>query len=72
MNLSEENFKSEVLESTVPVLVDFWASWCIPCRMIQPIISEIEKEYSGLIKVAKLNVDENTNLPVFIGTVENP
>lgn len=62
ITLTQENFKSEVLESTVPVLVDFWASWCGPCRMIAPTVEEIAKEYDGVIKVGKVNVDEQGEL----------
>ena len=60
--LNEENFQKEVLESDIPVLVDFWAEWCAPCRMVSPIVEEIAQEYSGRLKVGKLNVDENQNL----------
>jgi thioredoxin 1 len=59
---TEENFKREVLESKVPVLVDFWAEWCGPCRMIAPAIEELSKEFDGKAKVAKVNVDENPSL----------
>lgn len=57
--LTDANFESEVLKSNVPVLVDFWAEWCYPCRMIAPAVSEISKEYSGKIKVGKLDTDKN-------------
>jgi len=57
--LTNANFNDEVLKSTVPVLVDFWAAWCGPCQIIAPVISEIATEFAGKIKVGKLNVDEN-------------
>ena len=60
--LSNDNFENEVLNSTMPVLVDFWASWCGPCKALGPIISEIAEEYSNKVKVCKLNVDENMAL----------
>ena len=59
IHVTDENFKSEVLESTVPVLVDFWAPWCMPCRMVAPVVEEIAKDFSNTLKVAKLNTDEN-------------
>ncbi len=59
LNVTDGNFKEEVLNSNLPVLVDFWAPWCGPCRMIAPIIDEISNEYEGKIKVVKLNTDEN-------------
>jgi thioredoxin 1 len=62
VTLTEENFKEEVLESDLPVLVDFWASWCGPCQIVGPIVEEIAKEYEGRLKVGKLNVDEGRNI----------
>ena len=59
VNATDENFKNIVLESDVPVLVDFWAPWCGPCRMIAPLIEEIADEYAGRMKVVKLSTDEN-------------
>ncbi len=59
MHLTDSNFKKEVLESKVPVLVDFWANWCGPCKAIAPSIEELAKEYAGKIKVGKLDVDTN-------------
>jgi thioredoxin 1 len=59
MILTDKNFEEEVLRSDIPVLVDFWASWCPPCRMVEPIIDKLKREYRGRIKVGKLNVDLN-------------
>ena len=63
IHTSDASFEQEVLQSAVPVLVDFWAEWCGPCKMIAPILDEVAKEYEGRIKVAKLNIDENQNTP---------
>src|SRR5262245_49915437 len=60
--LTEKNFESEVIKSKTPVLVDFWAEWCGPCRMIAPIVEEISKDLTGKLKVAKVNVDEAQEL----------
>ena len=62
VTLTDGNFKEEVLESTTPVLVDFWAEWCGPCRVIAPAIEELAEAYDGKVKVGKLNVDEQSNI----------
>ncbi|AFC70598.1 thioredoxin [Rickettsia australis] len=61
-NVTDSSFKKEVLESDLPVLVDFWAEWCGPCKMLTPIIDEISKELKGKVKVLKMNIDENPNI----------
>ncbi len=61
--LTDESFQNEVLDSPRPVLVDYWAEWCGPCKMIAPILTEIAQEYEGKIKIAKLNIDDNPQTP---------
>ncbi|BCR03502.1 thioredoxin [Desulfuromonas versatilis] len=63
VQLSDDNFEQEVLKSAVPVLVDFWASWCAPCKAISPLVDGLAEDYDGKVKVAKLNVDENPSTP---------
>lgn len=62
VTITDANFRQEVLESPVPVLVDFWAEWCGPCKAIAPILDELAGEYDGKAKIAKLNIDEHQNL----------
>ena len=70
--ISDENFIPEVLETENPVLLDFWASWCGPCKMVAPLVEEIAEEYEGKVKVGKLNVDENGQTPADYGVMSIP
>ncbi len=63
-NTTDETFDQDVLQSDVPVLLDFWAEWCGPCKMIGPLLSELSEEYANKIKIIKLNVDENNNTAI--------
>lgn len=65
--VTDETFQKEVLQADLPTVVDFWASWCGPCRMVSPIFEELSKEYAGKIKFAKVNVDENPRTPAAYG-----
>jgi thioredoxin 1 len=67
VEITDANFSKEVLESQVPVLIDFWAVWCGPCRMIAPVVEEIASEYDGKLKVGKMDVDNNSQTPLTYG-----
>lgn len=67
VNVSDASFDEDVLKSDLPVLVDYWAEWCGPCKMIAPVLEEIAQEYAGKVKVCKLNIDENTEVPPKFG-----
>jgi len=65
--LTRENFPAEVLKASTPVLVDFWAEWCGPCKMVAPILDELAEEYNGRVKIAKVNIDEQQELATQYG-----
>jgi thioredoxin 1 len=66
-NVKDDSFNKEVLESDIPVLVDFWAEWCGPCKMLTPIINDLSKELEGKVKIVKMNIDENPETPSSFG-----
>jgi thioredoxin 1 len=70
--LTDQNFQEEVKNSSVPILVDFWAEWCAPCRMIAPVLDEMADEYEGKIKIGKLNVDDNRSIAAQYGVMSIP
>ena len=66
-HVSDASFEADVLKSTLPVLVDYWAEWCGPCKMIAPILDEVSSSYEGKLQIAKMNVDENREIPAKFG-----
>lgn len=72
IKFTDSNFDSEVVKSNVPVLVDFWAEWCGPCRLMSPILDDLAPGYQGKLKIGKLNVDENQNTPTNFGIMNIP
>ena len=72
LEITEKNFESEVLKSDLPVLVDFWAEWCGPCRMVAPIVEQISNEMMGKLKVGKVNVDDEQNLALQFNIMSIP
>ena len=72
IEINDASFKSEVTDSAIPVLVDFWAPWCGPCKMIAPVLEEIASEYDGKVKVVKINIDENQTTPSTYGVRSIP
>lgn len=70
--LNEKNFEKEVLKSNLPVMVDFWAEWCGPCKVLSPIVEKLADEYSGKVKVGKVNVDENNSLAMQYNVMSIP
>jgi len=72
LKITDSNFDSEVTKSTVPVLVDFWAEWCGPCRLMSPILEELAPLYKGKLKIGKLNVDDSQDAPAQFGVMNIP
>lgn len=72
INFTDDNFETEVINSELPVLIDFWAAWCGPCKMIAPIVEELANEYDGKVKVGKLDVDDNQQVAIKYGVRSIP
>lgn len=72
MKITSENFNKEVIESKIPVLIDFWAEWCTPCKMMSKVVEELEEDLKNTIKIGKINVDEETKLATKYGIMSIP
>lgn len=72
ITLTDQNFQDEVKAASTPVLVDFWAEWCAPCRMIAPVLDELAEEYDGKVKIGKVNVDDNRSIAAQYGVMSIP
>ena len=72
VTISQDNFTAEVVQSQLPVVVDFWAEWCMPCKMIAPVLEQISQDYAGKLKVAKVNVDDNGEIAQKFNIVSIP
>jgi len=72
IDITDKNFETEVLKSKVPVLVDFWAPWCVPCRIITPILAEVLEQYKGKLKICRLNVEDAHNVAVKYAVMSLP
>jgi thioredoxin 1 len=72
IQVTSSNFEEEVLKSSIPVLADFWAEWCVPCKMVAPVLEEIADEYEGKLKIAKVNVDEESDIAAKYNIVSIP
>lgn len=67
LEVTDDNFETEIVKSDIPVMVDFWAEWCGPCKMVGPVVEELSKEYAGKIKIGKMDVDQNRETPAKFG-----
>jgi len=72
ITITDQSFKKDVLENTLPVVVDFWAPWCMPCRMVGPVVEQLAGEYAGKVVVGKMNVDENSETASQMGIMSIP
>ena len=72
MEVTDKNFDQEIIKSEIPVLIEFWASWCVPCKAMEYLLKELDKEYNGKIKIAKLNIDRYRNTPKKYGLTGVP